>query len=86
MLTVVELDVVPVDEVPDRSVDGQVSTTGEFSGREPGRDGGVGQDVVTCVETITQKAESSMSLPTLWENSPELSGESLEPRFSRACV
>ena len=49
MLTVVELDVVPVDEVPNRSVDGQVSTTGEFAGREPWRDGGVGQDVVTWV-------------------------------------
>ena len=46
MLTVVELDVVPVDEVSDRSVDGQVSATGEFARREPGRDGGVGQDVV----------------------------------------
>jgi len=49
VLTVVELDVVPVDEVPNRSVDGQVSTTGEFAGREPWRDGGVGQDVVTWV-------------------------------------
>jgi len=47
VLTVVELDVVPVDEAPNLSVDGQVSATGEFPRREPWRDGGVGQDILT---------------------------------------
>ena len=47
MLTVVELNVVPVDETSNSSVDIQVTTTRELSRGEPGSDRGVGYDVIT---------------------------------------
>lgn len=49
-LTVVELDIVPVDEVSYCFVDSQVSAIPVLSRREPGCDGGVGQDVVAWVK------------------------------------
>ena len=45
MLTVVELDVVPIDEASNFLVDGQISTILELPWREPRRDGGVGYDI-----------------------------------------
>ena len=52
MLTVVELDVVPVDEASNSPVDIQVTPTRELSGGEPGRNRGVGYDVVTCMNGV----------------------------------
>ena len=52
MLTVVELDVVPVDEASNGSVDVQVTSARELSGGEPGRNWGVGYDVVTWMKGV----------------------------------
>ena len=52
VLTVVELDIVPVNEGSNSSVDGQVGTTRELSGGEPGRDGGMCYDVVTWMKSV----------------------------------
>jgi len=52
VLTVVELDIVPVNEASNSSVDIQVTTARELSRGEPGRDGGVGYDVVTWTRGV----------------------------------
>lgn len=61
--TVVELDVVPVDDVADRLVDLEVTSSAPFAtGGEPGSKRGMGDDVLS-----------------LGEESTDLSGESDEP-------
>ena len=52
MLTVVELDVVPVDEVSNGSVNRQVSPVLVPSRREPGCDRGVRYDVVAWMNRV----------------------------------
>ena len=54
MLTVIELDVVPVDEISNSLVDSQVSTAREHSGGEPRRNGGVGYDILTWMKDVHQ--------------------------------
>jgi len=52
VLTVVELDVVPVDEASNGPIDIQVPAARELSGGEPGRNRGMGYDVVTWTEGV----------------------------------